>query len=59
MLEVVAGSAPNVGTVYEVVCDEGYEQTGGLPFLVCQSDGMGGGVYNGDASDLVCSRKFC
>ena len=53
-------AAPNVGTVLEVVCDPGYEQTRGLPFYACQIGGQLNGGWNGDlfgADSPVCSRK--
>ena len=53
-------ASPNVGSVFEVVCNPGYEQTQGLPFYVCQTNGQTG-VWNGDlvsgATRPACSRE--
>ena len=53
-LELSAGTSPNVGTVYEVQCNDGYEQTAGEPVIVCQLDLS----WNDAPANVVCSRKF-
>ena len=52
VLRVEAGLRPNVGTVLQVQCNDGYEQTTGLPVLVCQRDL----TWNDAPSNVMCSR---
>ena len=57
--DAATSSAPAVGTIVEVMCDPGYEQTRGLPYYACQGEGQTAS-WSGELLDTppLCEREY-
>ena len=61
--DAATSPAPAVGTIVEITCSAGYEQTRGLPYYACHvDDGQGGAAWTGDLFDdgasPRCEREY-
>ena len=59
--DAATSPAPAVGTIVEITCSAGYEQTRGLPYYACQREGQtvswSGELFD-DSAKPICEREY-